>query len=211
MRICLNEQEISGFRSRTAQALLAYLLMHGRKHSRRRLAEFFWEERSEKQAAANLRVVLSMLNKALSGVLLIERYTVSLNPEAVIEVDALRFETRLQAILKQPACSAEALAETLALYRGDFLAGLYLSESRHFQAWEVVERERLQLLAARGFRRWAAEAMRLGCYDEAAAAAQRLIQADPYDETGYCLHMEALLRQGRSAAAGVKSGRTRRA
>ena len=198
----MDEQDIAGFRSRTAEALLVYLLMHPRRiFSRRRLAELFWEERSETQAAANLRTVLSILKKQLSDFLLIDRQTVAINTDANIEVDAHRFAERIQVLLNQPSCDLQALSATLALYQGDFLEGFYLSDSRHFQAWEVVERERLQQLAARGFQRWAEETMRRGRYEEAAIAAERLIYVDPYDEAGYCLHMEALLRQGRNLAA----------
>ncbi len=211
VRIRVDERDVAGFRSRTAEALLVYLLMHKpRVFSRSWLAEFFWEERSEKQAAANLRTVLSMLKKSLGDFLLIDRQTVAIDPDAVIDVDALTFEDRLQALLSQPSPNPEALAATLALYQGDFLEGFHLSESRRFQEWEVMERERLQQLAARGFRRWAGEAMRRGCYEEAAIAAERLIRVDPYDEAGYCLHMEALLRQGRNPAA-LRSFRAGRA
>jgi DNA-binding SARP family transcriptional activator len=57
-------QPITGLASRKAEALLVYLAANPRPHPREILAEMLWDERSQSQAMANLRVVLSSLSIA---------------------------------------------------------------------------------------------------------------------------------------------------
>ncbi|RME84607.1 MAG: hypothetical protein D6775_05060 [Caldilineae bacterium] len=201
LSIELDGQPLGSFRSRTAEALFVYLLLHKRSFSRRQLAEFFWEGRDEKQAAANLRTVLSMLNKQLGGFMKIGRQTVGIDTNQAIAVDVWQFEQGLAALLEAETNAPDALDEALRLYRGEFLEGFYLSEAPRFQEWEVVQRERLQHLASQGFRRRIAIALRQGDAETALALAERLVQIDPYEEECHRLLMEALLRSGRRTTA----------
>jgi DNA-binding SARP family transcriptional activator len=154
------EAPLSDLRSRTAEALLIYLACHERPISRQFLADFFWDERSEQQAAANLRSILSMLRKQVGPYLIATRQALAFDHNQEHWVDSADFESRMQAV--EPLLNRASLLDdqthqqlktTLDLYQGDFLQGFYLSESRGFEEWVLVTRERLRRLAAVGLRR----------------------------------------------------------
>ncbi len=87
------------FRTRKAQALLAYLVLHrGRVHRRENLAAVFWGEMPDEQARGSLRHALYELRRALAAapaVLRIEGDTVAVNA-SIIDLDVATF-TRLLA------------------------------------------------------------------------------------------------------------------
>ncbi len=89
-------------RTRKAEALLAYLVLHPDAHTREGLAALFWGDTPEQQAKASLRVALADLRAALGpGVLLSDRVAVQLSPDAVLWVDALEFQAQAAAFLSQ--------------------------------------------------------------------------------------------------------------
>ena len=68
---------------RKAVALLAYLAVTVRSHSRDSLATLLWPEYDQSRARANLRRALSLLNRTLGeGWLTTDREIAGLNPEA---------------------------------------------------------------------------------------------------------------------------------
>ena len=58
-------QPVTGFVSRTAEALLVYLACTGQSHPREVLAEFLWPYREREQVRANLRTVLANLREVV--------------------------------------------------------------------------------------------------------------------------------------------------
>src|SRR3974377_178333 len=72
-QIHLNAQPLTGFISSKAQALLLYLAVTGRPHSRETLAGLLWADMPEAQAAKNLRNVLSNLRALVGSHVLITR------------------------------------------------------------------------------------------------------------------------------------------
>ena len=74
---------LTDFASRKVEALLVYLACTGRPRPREVLAEMLWKERSQSQALANLRVVLSSLRKHLGLYVTITRDTAALNPDVI--------------------------------------------------------------------------------------------------------------------------------
>ena len=123
--------------TKKAQALLAYLALPlGRSHPREKLATLLWGDMQHVQARGNLRNALSrikkILPKAVRAGLVVDAASVSLDPSAV-HVDVAQFERLLT------DGSIDALGEIAALYRGDLLAGLVLSE-RPFEDWLMTER-----------------------------------------------------------------------
>ena len=82
------------FRTKKAQALLAYLVLHpGRVHRRESLAAVFWGEMPDQQARGSLRHALYELRRALAaapGALRIEGDTVAVDA-AVIDLDVAAF------------------------------------------------------------------------------------------------------------------------
>src|SRR5262245_59458593 len=128
--------------TRKAQALLAYLAVPlGRPRARDKLAALLWGDMRQPQARASLRQALTGIRRVLGGLdaMRVEAETIALDPAAVA-VDALDFEQ------SATAETIESLERAVALYQGDFLAGLTLDEAP-FEEWLLTERERLRDLA----------------------------------------------------------------
>ena len=181
-----------------AQALLAYLaLPPGRAHPRDKLAALLWGDRGDEQARHSLRQTLVDLRKALVGVrplpLLIDGESIALDPAAV-EVDAAAFE-RLVA-----DGSPGALEEATALYHGDLLAGLGVTEPS-FEEWLLGERERLRELAIDALARLLRHQTDAGALEAAIQTAVRSLALDPWQEAVHRALMRLYLRQGRRGMA----------
>lgn len=206
--ISYGDEPLGDLRSRTAEALLIYLACHERPLSRQFLADFFWDDRSQTQAAANLRAILSMLRKQVNDYLTADRHTISFNHQKPHWLDTALFERQMRQLEPHlnlaPNLDAETsnqLEELLALYQGDFLASFYLNESRGFEEWVVVMRERLRRLAVLGLRRLVHHFLLNGRYQTGISYADRLVEADPYLEEAQRWRMWLLLRSGRRNAA----------
>src|SRR5262245_47253036 len=127
--------------TRKAQALIAYLAIPpGRAHSRDKLANLLWGDAGEEQARQSFRQTLVTLRRALPAaqppILVVDMDTLTLDPAAV-EVDVQTFE-RLAA-----GETATVLEQAVALYRGDLLEGVRVTEEP-FEDWLRAERERLR-------------------------------------------------------------------
>lgn len=192
--------------SRTAEALLIYVALQPRPVAREYLAELLWSERTQDQAQANLRSILSSLRKAVGKCLVITRQHVAFDPAQAAPLDVLQFETAMQTLqpLLQSTLTPETsarLGETLALYRGDFLEGFYLREGRGFEEWATLLRERLRRAAHAGFRALARHALENGHFAAGLQHAEKLVAIDPYDEEARRLIMELFVRGGQRNAA----------
>ena len=83
---------------RKAMALLAYLAVTEKSHSRDTLALLLWPEADQSQARSTLRRNLSVLNKALgSGWLDISREAIGLEAKPDLWVDVNQFRRELAA------------------------------------------------------------------------------------------------------------------
>ncbi|MCI0398127.1 MAG: tetratricopeptide repeat protein [Chloroflexi bacterium] len=153
----LDDQPLAPFRSDKARALLAYLAMEGhRPHPRDRLADLLWGDYPQEAARASLRQALSNLRQALAPLesageplLAITRQNVTLatgHPE--FWTDAGRFDELMsecarhvhQELARCSECILH-LCEASELYRGDFLAGLFLPDSPAFDEWRLLQQE----------------------------------------------------------------------
>ncbi len=150
-----NGAPVAGLTYSRAAALVYYLAATGRIHTREVLAGLFWSETSDEQARKNLRDVLANLRRILAPYLEISRQTVGLNAASPIFTDSQRFEVHLAAARKAANQTDEVLAlrAAVALYQGDFLAGLYVAQAPAFEEWMLAERERF-LLPARKSRHY---------------------------------------------------------
>lgn len=138
----LDGRPVSGLSAAKSQALLFYLAASGRPQTRLALAGLLWPDKREADALANLRQALYHLRNILTDYLEINRLTVALNPALPCQVDVVLFEKEIAAANPLPVRQA-----ALERYTGDFLAGFYVEEAEPFDAWAVVTRERLHLLA----------------------------------------------------------------
>src|SRR5262249_36468944 len=156
-----------------------------------------WGDMQNAQARGNLRNALSRIKKALPRAarasLLFDGASVSVDASTV-DVDVVRFE-RLVA-----DGSPHALEQVAALYRGDLLAGLVLTE-RPFEEWLTAGRERLHELPVPGLSRLLAYQQQAGAYEPAVQIGLRLLVLDPLQEPVHRAVMRLYARLGRREAA----------
>ena len=201
--LLLNGNPLEGLPSRAAEALLIYLAFHEQPVSREFLAEFLWGERTQEQALANLRSILSSLRKVAGDHLLVTRQTAAFNHLAPSFVDAVHFEMKmrdLNALLQaSPALNAETvtlLEEVLSLYQGDFLEGFYLRDGWGFEEWATLTRERLRRLAHAGLLHLVRHYLETGQYSLGVEQGKRLLSLEPFDEDAQRHMMWLLVRSG---------------
>ncbi len=196
---------------RKAPALVAYLAITGRSHSRDSLATLFWPELDQGRARAGLRRTLSALKKALGeGFLDVDRETVGLNRDAKIWLDVAAFQERLAECRTHahppeqvcPAC-LPLLTEAVALYRDDFLAGFTLRDSPGFDDWQFFHTEGLRDELAGALKRLAhAHGLRGEFeFEQAIAYARRWLALDPLHEPAHRCLMQLYAQSGQRAAA----------
>jgi alpha-glucoside transport system substrate-binding protein len=167
-------------------ALLVYLLISGRPQSRQHLVNLLFEQSNDPRGA--LRWTLSQLRKNLGpDAIHADRQEISFNFKCDHWLDVTAFE-----------------AGATDLYRGELLEGIYLRDARPYNAWLLVERERLRALYQAGLEQRLQEQQ--GVEDAAALeqTAQRLLELDNLREDWHRALMTAYARQGRFDAAKVQ-------
>lgn len=203
VQVLQNGQLVTDFASRKAEALLAYLLLNPQPHPRDTLADLLWDDRTQKQALGNLRVLLSNLRKVLPDVLLITRQTVQRNGDYPLILDTEALQAALS-LLDGGGVGVETavpLQSALEKYRGPLLAGLFLRDARRFEEWLLVAREQWQQQAIHGLYLLAQHQFSHGAFELAGQMAQRLVELDPLRERSQQLLLRVLARQGHSNAA----------
>lgn len=210
LTIEVGEEPVSGLVTQKAEVLVAYLACQPRAHSREKLATMLWDDREQKQALSNLRTLLTSLRRHLKPFLNITRQQVSLvwEPAAAGQgapwVDVTAFEQALDGVVSGGAldeAGCAALEQALALYTGEFLDGVFVSESHSIEMWMVQMRERLQRRANEARWQLANEYLHRRQYDKALPHAEAMVHSDGLSERGHRLLMRLLARSGRHAAA----------
>lgn len=201
--LTLNETLLTDFGSRTAEALLIYLAYEQRPFSRQQLAEFFWHERDPNQSAANLRAVISLLRKRVGDYLVVTRQTIAFNTALPFEIDVATFATTAA----QESFTARQTA--VALYRGPFLDGFFLRESRDFEEWTLLQREQWQRQARLLLRQLLTELTTKGDLPLALTYADQLLRLDPLSEFAHRQKMLLLARTDQLPAALRQYGQCR--
>ena len=184
--------------TRKGWALLALLIASkGRVLSREDVAGQLWPHASEGQARASLRQELAPLRKALGradldGLVALKDRISCRFPKGM--VDVLEFERLLD--LGDPTSQRAALA----LYHGDFMAGLTL-RADPFEDWLWLERTRLRNRAQGALMTLLAHDLTVGQDAITAQTAQKLLEVEPTQEQGYRALMQIHWRAGDRAAA----------
>jgi predicted ATPase/DNA-binding SARP family transcriptional activator len=219
----LSGATITAFRSDKVRAMLAYLAVEndhagesGRDHRREGLAVLFWPESDESSARANLRMALSNLRQLLAPaateeltLLESDRRAVRLNrSHPHLWLDVACFDTWLGQRAAHnhadagycPAC-VPWLEHALALYHGDFLAGLTLPDSPGFEEWRVMQQETRHQQALAGLQALSRHCLETGAYEQAQRYARRQLALEIWQEAAHRQLMQALARAGRRQAA----------
>lgn len=184
MRLRQSERVITRFRTQKTGNLLAFLAYHGpRSHSREVLIEMFWPDTRSESGRHNLSHALSSLRHQLEppgvptgAVLVADRFSVELNPEA-FTTDVADFERALRtaAQARNTPHQSSLLTQAMEQYTGPLLPGSY-------EDWIAPEQERL----AQRFQQAAAQLIMLqekaGERVGALETARRAVLMDPLHE-----------------------------
>jgi len=189
--ICEGEP-IEELTSKKAEALLVYLAVTGKPQAREVLADFFWDTRTQTQAMANLRTVLTLLRKQVGKYLTIGRNYVRINPDVEVWVDLDEFENKL---------GEARLDEAINLYKGDFLEGFHVRDSEGFEVWIRQERQYCLRRLQDGLHEWVSYHLERGSYKEGLGFAEQLMVVDPLDEEALRQLILLLALTGQKAAA----------
>src|SRR5215475_2800296 len=193
--------------SKKTRALLAYLAVTARTHSRDRLCAMFWPVPDDPRAA--LRWSLSRLRPLVDERecrrIVADRENVGIDLSHVnVDLLSLRNVTRngLDAI------ATDALRQTAETFEGDFLEGLDLPDCLEFQCWCTGEREAARRLRVRLL---AALIGRLeGVPDQALSHARALSLLEPADEAFQATLVRLLRASGRAREAEEQFQRAQR-
>lgn len=215
-RISCQEQALSATLAGKEQALLIYLASHpGRRFSRDHLATLLWGETSQERARYNLRRALWHLREALAdgGIcpdlcLETEESWMWVPSSAPCWLDAREFEEvvgqafrHLETEFSPVSAGVRRVRDTIALYRGPFLAGFSISQAPGFEEWVLIERERLFHLLLRAHSSLIQSFIAWGEREEAMTACQQLLALDPIQEDTHRLLMRLLWDTGRRPQA----------
>lgn len=197
-RIHRDGQPLTELVSAKAQALLMYLAFSGKTSSRSALAGLLWGDMPEETARANLRLALTKLRKFVGDHLSISWQEVAFNPGLPYRLDATDFLRYASQPEKQPL---EQLQAALHLYQGDFLEDFPLHQAPEFDAWALVERERLRQIAFKGWSFLASAYHQQGAYADSMTAVRQVLALEPWHEEGYQRLMRLLQQTGQRSAA----------
>lgn len=200
--ISQNEALLTKFISNKVPALLAYLAVTRRPHQRDTLAALLWGEMADADAKNNLRQALSNLRKLISPHLLVTRETIGWNTAVPYTLDVEQFEGFIKNLpVGNDPDAAHPLEQAAALYRGDFLAGVYLRDAPEFEEWALGQRARWRELALTNLHTLTKHHLEQGRYDRAIDYAARLLALDPWREEAHRQLMLALVRSDQRTAA----------
>jgi len=194
-----NGHLVTGFRSSKAQALLYYLAVTGRRHTRPTLAGLLWGDQPESAARASLSKCLSNLHDLLGDAVLIERQTVAFNRDHPYHLDTDRFMAGVGQ-LPTPE-TIHRLQAALAFYRGDFLEGFYVRDAPDFEQWLLTQRAHYREVMINGLHGLAIYAEQQGDLTQAITHHRRLLRLEAWREEAHRQLMTLLARTGQRAAA----------
>lgn len=193
---------------RKALALLIYLAVTRQAHSRDALATLLWPDNDQRNARASLRRALHQLNQALRQELVVTPETVALDPQADLWLDIETYQQHLSACLARPEAEAELspeclsrLAEAVALYTDDFLAGFTLPDCPDFDEWQFFQTESLRQSLSQVLAQLAQAHQAQEEFDQAIAHTRRWLALDPLHEPAQRQLMQLYDQVGRPAAA----------
>lgn len=178
--------------TRKATALLAYLAVTEQPQRRSTVAALLWPDTDEQKARGALRRTLSVLRTALRDRWLVaEGETVELERQSV-RVDVVDFRRAIR---------EGQFGAATALYRGDFLQGFSLRDSREFDDWQATQSESLRAEYADALSRLAAQSEHAGDLAAAIGHAKRRLALDPLHEPAHRDLMRLYARSGDRGAA----------
>lgn len=207
-QVLRHNRPITRFDSDKARALLVYLAVEkDRPHRRDTLTTLLWPDLAETDARNNLRKTLNRLRQAIGDqqavppLLCITRQSMQLNPQSDMCLDVHAFRTAIAHTRTYLQPDISALIAAINLYRGDFLAHSYLSNSLEFETWMLAQRASLQTILQTALQRLVFQLLQQHDYDQAQYYAQQLVATDPLEDKYHRILMQVLHQSGQRSAA----------
>lgn len=210
------------FRTRKVLALLIYLAVEGRSHSREKLTALLWPESEEAQGRMLLRRSLLLLRQGLheesespgQNHILVERDTLGCNFSSALHLDLQVLQKAVQVSREKTSHSpgdatrvdtsravVAQLQAAAALYRGNFLEGFSLDDAPDFDDWVRMQREVWHTRIALIFDQLSSLQFQRGELADAQEVATRWLVHEPLNEKVYQRMMQLYLAQGNRDAA----------
>ncbi len=214
--IRLDEQPVYLETTKTL-ALLAYLVMRPGPHQREMLASLLWGDQEASRAARSLRRALWNIRHSLCPggeecpYLIASRHAVAFNRDAAYTLDVAEFTRHLEAAQRllapgrKPPVASDRVIEHLdacvALYRGDFLEGVYIANAATFETWLLGERAYYRERILQVLSQLSEAHTARGEYEDAILTLQRLLALAPWSEWAHRHLMLCYALAGRRADA----------
>jgi len=184
--------------SRKVRALLAYLAMAPRPVTREKLCELFWDVADDPRS--ELRWCLSKLRPLVDAPtttrLIADRELVGINTNS-LDIDAISLARSAQTTLTSGLPGD--LRSLSALFRGEFLEGLFLDRAPLFDNWLAGQRHRFGQLQQQLLERLSAILPPES--DDRIEVLRERIEVAPFDEAAHIELVRALLRRALYAEA----------
>ena len=187
---------------RKVLALLAYLAVGGAPQRRDSLVTLFWPELGQSDARMALNRHLSDLRKtAIKDLIIADRETVTLRPDANLWLDVTQFQQILVTCPVASPTSVPLLTTAITLYRADFLTGFTLPDCPAFDEWQFFQSETLRRQLAAGLECLVAWHSTQGAYETAILYARRHLALDTLHEPAHRSLMQLYSASGQQASA----------
>jgi predicted ATPase/DNA-binding SARP family transcriptional activator len=200
-----NDKPLADLTAIKAQALLIYLAVTGRPHTRAALAGLLWPDVLETAAHNSLRVTLTQLRQAVGDYIDATRQSIALVREPAIWLDVTEFLEACSRLQSAEAAIEESEYQNLRigvhLYRGDFMSGFYIPSAELFEEWVVAERTYYARLALDALTRLGAIALQRGSPAPGIEDAQAALNIDPLLEEAHQLLMQLYAHNGQTTLA----------
>lgn len=197
-KLLRNGNPVGGFITRKAEALLYYLIVTERAHTRSAVAALLWPDMPEQNARKNLRDVIASLRKIVGDLLLFSNQTLALNPEYAYWADVAVVSKVLS---DSKSAVLDDLREAIGLYHGEFLEGFFLLNAAPFDEWVRQKREEYHIFVLNGLHVLADRYLAANEWDAGLTATRRLLLLDPWNEQAHRKQMWLLACAGQRAAA----------
>ena len=181
-------------KSRKTRALLAYLVLSGRRQRRERLCDLLWEVPDDPRASLrwSLSRLRSIVDEPRHERIVADREYIFFDPKGA-SVDL--FEVRRGLAGDANALSTERLLDLAEQFRGELLEGFTIPDYQDFEAWLLIERETARRTRASLLnvlvKRLLGEDRK-----EVVQHARDLVAADPYSVSAHAMLIRALSAAG---------------
>jgi predicted ATPase/DNA-binding SARP family transcriptional activator len=183
-----------------ARALVYYLAMTGRVHTRAALATLLWGDQPEGAARNNLSRALIDVGALAGRYIVIDRHSVAMGSESLYWVDAREF-AEAASVNADERTDLTPLKHAITRYQGDFLEGFYVHHAPDFEAWMLNERARLKEVMFHTLEKLAQQEAAQGDLARAIHYGRRLLDLEPWREENHRQLMMWLAQSGQRGAA----------